>query len=35
MARWPDNERSTVITALIMFVGFPALAALAWWFVKR
>jgi hypothetical protein len=34
MGRWPDNDRSTLITAVIMFVVFPLLAFLAWWFVK-
>jgi hypothetical protein len=34
MARWPDNVRSTVVTALFIFVVFPALCWLAWWFVR-
>lgn len=34
MGRWPDNDRSTLTTAVIMFVAFPILAFLAWWFVK-
>ncbi len=34
MGRWPDNDRSTLVTAMIMFLVFPLLAFLAWWFVK-
>jgi hypothetical protein len=34
MGRWPDNVRSTWLTFLIIFVLFPLLAALAWWFVR-
>jgi hypothetical protein len=33
MARWPDNLRSTVIGFLLIFVLFPFLAWLCWWFV--
>jgi hypothetical protein len=35
MARWPDNAKSTLITALLIFGLFPLLAFLAWWFVRR
>ena len=34
MGRWPDNTRSTLATALIMFVVFPLLCLLAWWYVR-
>jgi len=34
MGRWPDSSRSTLVTALIMFVGFPLLCLLAWWWVR-
>jgi hypothetical protein len=33
MGRWPDNSRSTLITAALIFILFPLLAVLAWWFV--
>jgi hypothetical protein len=33
MARWPDNFRGTLITFLLVFVLFPLLCWLAWWFV--
>jgi predicted Na+-dependent transporter len=35
MGRWPNETRSTLVTAALMFVLFPLLAWLAWWFVKR
>ncbi len=35
MGRWPDEKRSQFQTFGIMFVLFPLLAWLAWWFVKR
>ena len=35
MGRWPDNTRATLITALLIFVLFPLLCLLAWWFVYR
>ena len=35
MARWPHTSRATVTTALLMFVLFPLLCALAWWYVKH
>lgn len=34
MARWPDHLRSNLSTFLLIFVLFPLLAWLAWWFVK-
>ena len=34
MGRWPNQTRSTIVTAALMFVLFPILAWLAWWFVK-
>lgn len=34
MARWPDNTRSTLIAAAVMFASFPLLCVLAWWFVR-
>ena len=33
MGRWPDNSKATLTTGLVMFVVFPLLAALAWWYV--
>ena len=35
MGRWPDDKRSQLSTFVIMFVLFPLLCWLAWWFVKR
>jgi hypothetical protein len=34
MARWPDNLRGTLLTVLSVFVLFPLLCLLAWWFVR-
>jgi|GEM_PF-622298 len=34
MGRWPDDRRSTLVTALLIFVLFPALCWLTWWFVR-
>jgi hypothetical protein len=34
MGRWPDEKRTTLVTALLMFVLFPALCWLTWWFVR-
>ncbi|MCH7685762.1 MAG: hypothetical protein IH899_03620 [Planctomycetes bacterium] len=34
MGRWPDQSRSTWTTFLLIFVLFPLLALLAWWFVR-
>jgi hypothetical protein len=33
MGRWPDDRRSVVTTALLIFVLFPLLCWLAWWYV--
>ena len=35
MGRWPDNQRSTIITFLLLFGLFPLLCLLALWFVNR
>ncbi len=35
MGRWPDSKRSTLTTALLMFVLFPLLCLLAWWYVNH
>lgn len=35
MARWPDNSRSNLYAALLMFVLLPLLCWLAWVYVKR
>jgi hypothetical protein len=35
MGRWPDSNRSTFMTFLLIFVLFPLLAFGCWWFVKR
>ena len=34
MARWPDNFRSNLATLAIVFVLFPLLCLLAWWYVR-
>ncbi|VAX39348.1 hypothetical protein MNBD_PLANCTO02-937 [hydrothermal vent metagenome] len=34
MGRWPDESRSTLTTAALIFILFPLLCALAWWFVE-
>lgn len=34
MARWPDHPRANIIALTMMFVFFPLLCWLAWWFVK-
>jgi hypothetical protein len=34
MARWPDNWKSNVIGFLIVFVLFPLLCFLAWWWMR-
>jgi hypothetical protein len=34
MARWPDQSRSTLITIALIFVVFPLMAWLMWWFVR-
>jgi hypothetical protein len=35
MGRWPDDRRSVATTAALMFILFPILCWLAWWFVRR
>ncbi len=35
MGRWPDNRRVQWVTFGVMFVLFPLLCWLTWWFVKR
>jgi hypothetical protein len=35
MGRWPNQKRMDVTTALLIFVLFPLLAWLAWWYVGR
>lgn len=35
MGRWPDKPRSQWATFGILFVLFPLLCWLAWWFVRR
>lgn len=34
MGRWPDNSRSTLLTFALIFLLFPALAWLCWWYVR-
>ena len=34
MARWPDTPQGTWVTFALIFLLFPLLCALAWWFVK-
>jgi hypothetical protein len=34
MARWPDDNRATLIAAALIFVLFPLLCWLTWWFVR-
>jgi len=34
MARWPEDRRSTLTTIGLIFVLFPLLAWLFWWFVR-
>jgi hypothetical protein len=34
MGRWPNETRSIAATFLLIFVLFPLLAWLAWWFVR-
>jgi hypothetical protein len=34
MGRWPDDKRSTLTTFALIFLLFPLLCALAWWFVR-
>jgi hypothetical protein len=35
MGRWPDEKRSVVTTAALIFILFPLLCWLALWFVRR
>jgi hypothetical protein len=35
MGRWPNEKRSSITTFLLIFVAFPLLAWLAWWYVRR
>ncbi len=35
MARWPQNLWTTVFTYTSIFVGFPLLAFLLWWWVRQ
>ena len=34
MGRWPNEKRSALMTALLIFVLFPLLAWLTYWFVR-
>lgn len=34
MARWPDNLKSNVVGFIIVFVLFPILCWLAWWWLN-
>jgi hypothetical protein len=34
MARWPTNLWTTLFTYGVIFVGFPLLALLFWWWVR-
>jgi hypothetical protein len=34
MGRWPDNTRANWLTFALIFVLFPLLCLLAWWFVR-
>jgi hypothetical protein len=34
MARWPDNFGSNLATLALVFVLFPLLCLLAWWYVR-
>lgn len=34
MAQWPDNKYTTWFTYLMVFVGFPLLCWLSWWWLK-
>lgn len=34
MGRWPNDTRSTIWTVVLIFLLFPLLAGLAWWYVK-
>jgi hypothetical protein len=34
MAQWPDNKLTTILTYLLVFLGFPILAWLSWLWLK-
>ncbi len=34
MGRWPDDSRSVWTTAFLIFLLFPLLCLLAWWYVR-
>jgi hypothetical protein len=34
MARWPDNLRSNLATLGLVFILFPLLCLLAYWYVR-
>jgi hypothetical protein len=34
MARWPDNPRSVLLTLALIFIVFPLLCLLAYWYVR-
>ena len=34
MARWPDDNRATLIAGIMIFALFPMLCWLTWWFVR-
>jgi hypothetical protein len=33
VGRWPDKSRSALMTFVLIFVLFPLLCFLCWWFV--
>jgi nitrate reductase NapE component len=35
MGRWPNEKRSALTTFLLIFVLFPLLALLTYWFVRH
>ena len=35
VGRWPDKSRSALTTFVLIFVLFPLLCLLAWWFVEH
>ena len=35
MGRWPNEKRSALTTAVLIFVLLPLLLWLAYWFVRR
>jgi hypothetical protein len=34
MGRWPDDKRLTLVTVVLVFLLFPVLCWLTWWFVR-